>query len=136
MKSEDCPGLSVTLQAAGADLLEYAVGEEGDEADTSKRYVEVVAGSNFSVGIQYDRAFLYPQDTIEVRAWLDGQYADGICSNPKKRRSSQIEAIDGINSLQNGRWVIQKLQFAALTTDDGLPKASMNDTLKELERFE
>ncbi|KAK5720874.1 hypothetical protein LTR15_006836 [Elasticomyces elasticus] len=95
MKTSDCPGLKATLRVDGASLREYALDEDEDESD-EKRYVEVVAGSEFSVGVRFDAGFPYRNDAIAVRTFLDGQYATGLVIVPKRKPPGTLEEMKSV----------------------------------------
>lgn len=127
MKHDDIPGVFAHIDVDGFRLEEFEDDQEEENQDTlgPTRYVEAVAGSNFTVGVTFNADFLYPNEDINCRVWLDGKDVTGRLSRKSRTILHTLECDGVMESNQNGTF-LRKFQFSYLKTS--MPPASTRTT--------
>ena len=120
MKCEAYPGLVVKLKMDGKDLQEYddeSFDEDAAEnANTTVKYVEAVAGAHFTVNLRAHSHFAHKNNDLRMAVLLDGKLLTGSVYRAQPEVWYVKKTVKGLERKTQSGWQMEKLTFADLAT--------------------
>ncbi|KAK3069673.1 hypothetical protein LTR53_011790 [Teratosphaeriaceae sp. CCFEE 6253] len=113
----DVPGMAVTIDVHGRDVLEYD-DDENDTAETAtvSKYVEAVSGAEFGIAFRFKpEEYPFGDDSIQYRYYVDGTRANKRTHRLKDIRGGHRIVTQGAVRGSHDTRVSQAMLFSELT---------------------
>ncbi|KXJ96434.1 hypothetical protein Micbo1qcDRAFT_199248 [Microdochium bolleyi] len=115
-------GLEVTVEVAGQTATEYEDHHTSSNASSDKsvtRYIESKDDTEFSVTFRINPSYAWEPShhSLEVRLWIDGDYATGAIFSKHHARSITFYGAERQRS-DTTQWYRRKFKFSALKISD------------------
>lgn len=112
----DHPGLAVEVVVDGTTLKEYADDEDVQPQGTATKYIEAVAGTNYSVRVQIPPA-LFAKYSIVTHLRIDGvKVRGGIHFRSNYANKGSVSLIDCSHAVVDGKAMSQLFRFGTIST--------------------